>query len=240
VPVALPAREETNHPVEPDVNLQPQDTAPQNTQPQNTPPHSLSNEEWQSILAQTNLPNTLPNSGAEVNGLSVSQQAYLKASNSDAFDLFGYSVAIDGDTLAIGAYLEDSSARGVNGNQNDESTPDAGAVYVFVRTNGIWTQQAYLKASNTEIEDPFDINRGDDRFGWSVAIDGDTLVVGAYFEDSAADGVNGNQADNSTPDAGAVYVFVRTGGVAGGVGVSKPISKLPIVRAQITSAILLI
>lgn len=59
-------------------------------------------------------------------------------------------------------------------------------------------QQAYLKASNTE---------GGDNFGQSVAISGDTIVVGANEEDSYATGVNGDQSDNSALQSGAVYVF---------------------------------
>ena len=61
-----------------------------------------------------------------------SQQAYLKASNTDAGDWFGRSVALDGDTLVVGALFEASSARGVNGNQSDNSSENAGAAYVFV------------------------------------------------------------------------------------------------------------
>jgi hypothetical protein len=94
------------------------------------------------------------------------QQAYLKASNTEADDGFAQSVAISGDTIVIGATGEDSNATGVNGNRTDNSAPSAGAAYVFVRTNGIWTQQAYLKASNTD---------SGDAFGWSVAISGDTI-----------------------------------------------------------------
>src|SRR5205823_3718738 len=44
----------------------------------------------------------------------IAQQAYLKASNAAAFDQFGYSVAISGDTVVVGAPDEDSSATGVN------------------------------------------------------------------------------------------------------------------------------
>jgi trimeric autotransporter adhesin len=133
-------------------------------------------------------------------GTTWFQQAYLKASNSGALDNFGGFVAISGDTVVVGADNEDSDATGVNGNQFDNSAFDAGAAYVFVRTGTTWTQQAYLKASNTGIGD---------NFGWSVAISGDTVVVGAEQEDSNATGVNGNQADNSALDAGAAYVFVR-------------------------------
>jgi hypothetical protein len=137
------------------------------------------------------------------NGGTWSQQAYLKASNTDnSIDYFGMSVAISGDTIVVGAPSEDSNAKGVNGNQSDNSADIAGAAYVFVRSGVAWSQQAYLKASNTD--------RYDD-FGQSVAISGDTIVIGAHFEDSNAKGVNGNQSDNSADWAGAAYVFVKNG-----------------------------
>ena len=131
-----------------------------------------------------------------------SQQAYLKASNTDSDDAFGQSVALDGDTLVVGAN-EASNATGVDGNELDNSASSSGAAYVFVRSDGIWSQQAYLKASNTD---------SDDTFGTSVALDGDTLMVGACGEDSNATGVNGNQLDNSSDNSGAAYVFVRSDG----------------------------
>lgn len=131
------------------------------------------------------------------------QQAYLKPSNTTAGDQFGHSVSISGDTLVVGARREDSSANGVNGNQLDESASDAGAAYVFVRAAGVWSQQAYLKASNPD---------AGDEFGYSVAIDGETLVVSAEYEDSNASGINGNGADDSLGESGAAYVFVRVGG----------------------------
>ena len=83
------------------------------------------------------------------------QQAYLKASNTDAGDSFGGGghVAISGDTLVVEAPSESSSATGVNGNQADNSALQSGAAYVFVRTGATWTQQAYLKASNTQTAD---------------------------------------------------------------------------------------
>src|SRR5205823_5417703 len=135
-------------------------------------------------------------------GSTWTQQAYLKASNTGVNDLFGVSVAISGDTIVVGAYGEDSAATGVNGNQADNGAIDSGAAYVFVRSGSTWTQQAYLKASNTGASD---------FFGGSVAISGDTAVVGAFEEDSAATGVNGNQADNGAVDSGAAYVFARSG-----------------------------
>jgi len=134
------------------------------------------------------------------------QQAYVKASNTGAGDQFGVSVALSGDsnTLAVGAVFESSSAIGIGGNQANNTAASAGAVYVFTRSGATWTQQAYVKASNTDAAD---------RFGSSVALnsDGNTLAVGAIGEDGAATGIGGNQADNTAANAGAVYVFTRSG-----------------------------
>jgi hypothetical protein len=137
------------------------------------------------------------------------QQAYVKASNTGENDQFGFAVALsaDGNTLAVSAVYEDSGAKGINGNQADNSIADSGAVYIFTRSGKTWTQQAYIKASNSgEKEDG-------DTFGYTVALsgDGNTLAVGAPSEDSAAKEINGNQADNSASGAGAAYVFVRNG-----------------------------
>ncbi len=136
------------------------------------------------------------------NGTSWAQEAYLKASNTDADDRFGYSVALFGDTLAVGAYHEDSAATGINEEQDDNTATDSGAVYVFRHNGTNWVQEAYLKASNTD---------AGDNFGFSLALSGDTLAVGAYHEDSAATGINDDQADNAASDSGAVYVFQRSG-----------------------------
>ncbi|HWO26664.1 MAG TPA: FG-GAP repeat protein [Kofleriaceae bacterium] len=139
-------------------------------------------------------------------GTTWSQEAYVKASNTDAYDIFGYSVALpgDGSTLAVGAPFEDSTAIGVGGNQADNSAMYAGATYVFTRSGTAWSQEAYVKASNTEASESF---------GADVALsaDGAFLAVGAVAEDSAATGIGGSQADNSAPLAGAVYVFARGG-----------------------------
>ncbi|MEE4361038.1 MAG: cadherin-like beta sandwich domain-containing protein [Pseudomonadales bacterium] len=124
------------------------------------------------------------------------QEVYLKASNTNAFDAFGSSVALDDDSLAVGAPGEASIATGVGGNQADNTAGDAGAVYLFTRTAGIWSQQAYLKASNTDAADGF---------GKALALRGDRLVVGAPGEASAT-GVQGN---DTAPGAGAAYLFMR-------------------------------
>jgi hypothetical protein len=137
------------------------------------------------------------------------QQARLKASNMDASDQFGTQVALsaDGHTLAVSAPYEDSAATGINGTQADNSMPEAGAVYVFTRSGSTWTQQAYVKASNTGEPDE------GDTFGSSMALSGDgtTLAVGSPSEDSGIGGIDANQKDNSAPGSGAVYVFSRAG-----------------------------
>ena len=148
--------------------------------------------------------------------LPLKQIAFVKASNAEAGDHFacgganqghtGNSIALSGDgsTMAIGAPFEEGGARGINGNQNDDSTYASGAVYVFIRQGDGWTQQAYVKASNPG---------QNDHFGSSVVLsrDGNTMAVSAHWEASAATGINGNQNDDSMPEAGAVYVFTLTG-----------------------------
>ena len=136
------------------------------------------------------------------------QQAYLKASNTDAGDTFGSSVALsaDGNTLAAGAWAEDSGATGVDGNQANNSSDDAGAAYLFRCEATDWLQQAYVKASNTGVGDQF---FGGDNFGYAIALnaDGNTLAVGADGEESNATGINGDQTDRSLDDAGALYLY---------------------------------
>jgi len=135
------------------------------------------------------------------NSIQWIKQAYIKASNRGAEDNFGASIALSGDTLIVGAPKEDGAAQSVNTGLLDNSAPDAGAAYIFIRDeHDQWHQQAYLKTSNNDIRD---------EFGFSVAISGDTVVVGAPTEDSSASIVNGDQLDNDNPDSGAAYIFTR-------------------------------
>jgi len=150
--------------------------------------------------------NSLGNSGAAyvfslVNG-NWQQQAYLKASNTAVADAFGTAVTTNatGTVLAVSAINEASSVTGINGNQNDNFAFSAGAVYVFENSNGVWQQQAYVKASNTGDRDEFGA-------ALSISADGNSLAVSAEAEASAADGVNGNQNDNAAFGAGAVYLY---------------------------------
>ncbi len=195
---------------------------------------------------------------------SWTAQAYLKPLNTGAFDHFGRSVAIAGETVIIGAPLEDSDSRGYNGQGNDLSR-DSGAAYVFARSGDQWAQHAYLKSLNTTtnynfgaavavfgntvaISSPRDssssfgtdgrreqvisetaetgsvqvffrelglwfpsiyskaMNAGQrDQFGGALAMHKGIMAVGAQWEDSAAQGVNGDPSDNSKPHSGAAY-----------------------------------
>ena len=92
------------------------------------------------------------------------------------FDQFGHAVAIDGDTVVVSAYLEDIAA-----------AQDAGNVYVYDLASGTPT----LPVVNL----PNPLPESGDRFGWSVALDGDTVVVGAFMDDVGA------------ADSGTIYVF---------------------------------
>jgi hypothetical protein len=121
------------------------------------------------------------------------QAAYLKASNAEAQDMFGFGVAMSGDTLVVSAVFEDSAASMIDGAQASNSLSNSGAVYVFVERGGTWEQHAYLKANDAA---------SGDYFGTTVAIDGDTIVVGAI-----RDNILGLTL---SPDrAGAAYVFTR-------------------------------
>ena len=112
-------------------------------------------------------------------GTSWSQQAKIQSSDVQADDQFGRSVAIDGDTMVAGAPNEDTGSS------------NAGAAYVFTRSGTTWSQQAKIQASDAQASDFFGYG--------AVAIDGDTLVVGAFGEDTGGS------------SSGALYVFTRSG-----------------------------
>jgi RHS repeat-associated protein len=96
-------------------------------------------------------------------GTSWSQQAKLTASDAAAGDQFGSSAAIWGDSLIVGARLDD-----------DGAVADSGSAYVFTRSGTSWTQEAKLTASDAAAED---------RFGNAVGISQDSAIVGAYYND---------------------------------------------------------
>ena len=111
-------------------------------------------------------------------GSTWTEQAKLTASDGAAGDYFGYSVAVSGDTVVIGAYKDDDKGR------------DSGSAYVFLRSGGIWVEQAKLIASD---------GNSSDNFGYSVAVSGDTTVIGAWL------------GEGLRPGTGTAYVFVRNG-----------------------------
>ena len=108
------------------------------------------------------------------------QQGKLTAGDGAPSDVFGRSVSVSNDTALVGAVGDDD-----NGSAS-------GSAYVFVRSNGVWTQQGKLTAGD---------GAPSDSFGWSVSLSGDTALVGAYGDDD-----NGNYS-------GSAYVFVRSNGV---------------------------
>ncbi|HOX47521.1 MAG TPA: hypothetical protein PK668_28265 [Myxococcota bacterium] len=112
-------------------------------------------------------------------GLTWPRQQVLLAPDGAAGDSFGVAVAISGDTLVVGA------------DGNAASASLSGAAYVFVRSGATWTLQQKLTASDAE---------ANDHFGWSVAISGNTILVGAPYNDSPS-------------MSGSAYVFVRSGAV---------------------------
>jgi hypothetical protein len=136
------------------------------------------------------------------------QEAYIKASNSRANDQFGSSVSVHGDTLVVGARLEDSSQTTItNGTTSitDFNSADSGAVYVYKRTGSIWSQEAYIKAVNSE---------AGDNFGISVSNSGDTIAIASLNEDSNQTTITNDtfaSTDNSKSNSGAVYVYKRNG-----------------------------
>ena len=100
------------------------------------------------------------------------------ASDGAPGDWLGYSVAMDGDIAGIGARLH-----------NDPTAGDgSGAAYVFTRESGVWWEKAKLTASDGAAED---------NFGFSVAVEDDTAVVGSW------------QDDDNGLDSGSVYMFTR-------------------------------
>ena len=114
------------------------------------------------------------------NVATVSQETKLTASDAAAGDYFGISVAMSGETAIVGA-IADNGAAGA----------DQGSAYIFVRSGTTWSQEAKLIPSDAAASD---------RFGSSVAIDGNTVVIGALTDDGTAGA-----------DQGSAYVFVRSG-----------------------------
>jgi len=123
-------------------------------------------------------PPTTPPAAPTDSPTAFAKETKLTASDGAVNDLFGISVAIAGDTIVVGAQGDDDNGTG------------SGSAYLFMRTGLTWTQQAKLTASDAAASD---------HFGNSVAIAGDTIVVGAIFD------------DDSGTESGSAYVFTRAG-----------------------------
>jgi hypothetical protein len=137
-------------------------------------------------------------------GTTWTQQAYIKPSYVASYQYFGNQIALsaDGNTLAVGT-IDSSGAIGIGGDPSDTSALNSGSVFVFTRAGGTtWSQQTYIKASNT---------RANASFGSGVGLssDGNTLAVGSYGESSNATTIGGSQTDTSAMNAGAAYIFTR-------------------------------
>ncbi len=135
-------------------------------------------------------------------GTTWSQEAYVKATNTDAGDTFGFAVAIDSSSLAVGAPKEASASTGVGGDASDNSLVDAGAVYTYRHDMLGWFTVDYVKPDVTGAGDRFG-----ERVAFSLEFDGTRhIAAGAQYEDSAAVGYDGDALDDSSPNAGAAYL----------------------------------
>ena len=143
----------------------------------------------------------------QFNSAWTQQGEFIEAGENNHFGR-RVSLSTDGNTLAVSAKGDDSSAKGIDGNEANTAAENSGAVYVYIRdknweTNeNPWTQQAYIKASNTDVND---------EFGHSISLSGagNTLAVGTAKEQSNSVGIGSNENNNDADKSGAVYVFSR-------------------------------
>ncbi|WP_288253815.1 integrin [uncultured Hydrogenophaga sp.] len=161
------------------------------------------------VLQACNVGACADSAAVSVSGTLAGAVGYVKASAQELDGGFGVSVALSGDgrTMAVGMPLDDSNARGIGtgGDAANNGAENSGAVYLFARTSDGWSQQAYVKASNTGAHD---------HFGEQVDLsaDGNVLAVGARNEDSGTTGVNSQgQSNDGAAQSGAVYLFRRHG-----------------------------
>jgi hypothetical protein len=124
------------------------------------------------------------------------QEAQLKAHVPGDGDEFGMTVALSGDTLVVGAAKEDGGVAAMGNNAASPAATNGGAIYVFVRAQEGWVQQAYLKSSD---------GQAGDLFGSAIAIDGDTIVASSLGDEKISPA-------SSPSRAGKVYVFERKAG----------------------------
>ncbi len=135
-------------------------------------PARLATDNGQVVIEAEDLDATYP---LTIDPLFTVQQRLL-ANDGQASEYFGYAVALSGNTAIVGAPYDENSR---------------GSAYIFVRNGTAWTQQARLLANDGVLND---------YFGWSVALDGETAIVGSLYGPGSANA-----------DQGAAYVFVRNG-----------------------------
>ncbi len=156
--------------------------------------------------------NSMANAGAVYvfgrSGANWSIQSYIKASNNRAGNYFGNEVSLSGDTLAVASYqegsLQSTITPGLTSNTAN-GAPSSGAAYIFKRMSGAWSQEAFIKPSNSESQD---------FFGQSLNLSGNTLLVGATQEDSSdsTPTITPTASTNNTSvQSGAAYLFSRMG-----------------------------
>ncbi len=160
--------------------------------------HSLIRQTSCLFLALGLFPQVLPAEAlgaienSSLNGRRIYQQAYVKATTPEAEDFFGEALAFTENTLVVGAPQEDGGTLGTGGADTDNSLPDSGAAYVYVREGGDWRFDAYLKPT---------VSQMGAEFGAAVAIDGDIIVVGAP-------GLGGGSSIGN--DTGAAFYYFRS------------------------------
>ena len=131
----------------------------------------------------------------------LSEAAKLTASDGSNYDMFGQSVAVNGDTVIVGAFLADPEAEDLEAEDLEAEEEDFGAAYVFTKPSDGW-------ADATETVKLVAPDGAEGReFGRSLSLDSDTLVVGAPFSGRYAIYREAREAEDKTPYLGSVYVY---------------------------------
>lgn len=164
-----------------------------------------------SITSAGSTDNSALNSGAVYifsrSGNVWAQEIYLKAPNAENSDLFGFSVSLEGDKLAVGSPYEDSVKTGIASSSgvDDNTSSASGAAYVYKRTGSSWALESYIKPEHNDLST---------FFGWSVSLKGETLIVGALGDNNLMQSItnSGVIPSGTTNSAGAAYVYKSAAG----------------------------
>ena len=139
--------------------------------------------------------NPMPFTGAvyrfeKISGTWVFAQKMI-ASDRNLLDFFGNTIALDGNNLLVSAYREDEDSTGNN------SLADAGSAYLFVKRNGVWTENQKICSADRQTEDFFSLR---------LSISGDYAIIGSSLDDEDDSG------SNTIQNAGSAYFFRFTNG----------------------------